>query len=161
MTNPGSAAWRSAPACSRNREEVSYDVIIDPDGDGGYIDRNVRIADTPTLMRMVELAEKLELNRQLGETVVESLDSDGYHVLTLMLLDHQAHNSDLPVHHRASALLKISGDARPFCVVIDVTHDWWRTLVTMSEYRQAQDELGNDATNAKVIELAGRRHTSF
>lgn len=96
-----------------------------------------RCANTADMLTMYNTARKLDLNRNLEPATVAALDTQGVHVLTMILVDHQADSSrQLPTHHRTSTLLKIRDSGKPLAVFLDVTDEQWQRLLTLSEAKE-------------------------
>lgn len=109
------------------------------DNDEPYASKACGTAD---LLTIYTRARKLDLNRQLDDASAANLDPHGVHVLTLILLDHRAHESrNLPLHHRTSALLKMRGSGRPLAVLLDLTDEQWQKLPKL---REANVEIGRE-----------------
>lgn len=99
-----------------------------------------RCVNTADMLRLYDTASTLCLNRNLEPATAQYLDPEGVHVLTLILVNHQAHASrELPLHHRTSTLLKIRDSAKPLAVFLDVTDEQWQRLLTLSEAKTLPD----------------------
>lgn len=93
-----------------------------------------RCANTVDMLTLYNTARKLDLNRNLEPATVAALDTQGVHVLTMILVDHQAGaERGLPTHHRTSTLLKIRDSGKPLAVFLDVTDEQWQKLLTLRE----------------------------
>lgn len=100
-----------------------------------------RIAGTVDLMLLYVAAKKLDLNRNLPDEVAMDLDPNGNHVLTTILLNHQAHPiRNLPSHHRVTVLVKTRDSMKPYCALMDVTVESWLKLYTRDETREMMVE---------------------
>jgi hypothetical protein len=100
-----------------------------------------RVTGTVDLMLLYVAAKKLDLNRNLPDGVAANLDPNGNHVLTTVLLDHQAHPArNLPRHHRVSVIVKLRDTMKPFCAFLDVTAEHWAKLYTREETRELMVE---------------------
>lgn len=114
-----------------------------------------RCANTIDMLTLYGTARKLDLNRNLEPATVAALDTRGVHVLTLILVDHQADASrGLPVHHRTSTLLKLRDSEKPHAVFLDVTDEQWQRLMTLREARKLP-EYG-DVTAGQPLRLPSR-----
>lgn len=99
-----------------------------------------RCVNTADMLTLYNTARVLDLNRNLEPATVAALDTRGVHVLTLILINHQADASrQLPAHHRTSTLLKIRDSDKPVAVFLDVTDEHWQRLLTLWEARKLPD----------------------
>jgi hypothetical protein len=100
-----------------------------------------RYCDTPTLIRLINEGEKYNFNRQLDlDMVLEDVDPEGLHVLSLELSNHfkqMLHPNDslaeYVVYQRCSGLMKIRNSIDPQKVWIDIAADTWETLPVLAE----------------------------
>lgn len=91
---------------------------------------NIRVVNTTTLRRLMTAADTHDFNRRIDPSI--PLDPDGWHVLSLILFDHNrgigaAPGGD-PIHHRLSVLAKMVGTGNPASLTLDVTADDWNAL---------------------------------
>lgn len=93
-----------------------------------------RVAGTADLMQLYVTAKNLGLNRNLSDDVAATLDPNGNHVFTVVLLDHRAHPlRGLPLHHRVYAVMKLRDSTQPFREIMDVTAEHWEKLLSLEE----------------------------
>lgn len=88
---------------------------------------DIRVVDTPTLRKLVRIADKLELNRIPSDEVMARLDPDGFHVLSLILYGHNMDSAPV-LHHRALVLIKVTDSDDPVEVALDVPDAQWTGL---------------------------------
>ena len=64
---------------------------------------NIRVVNTQNLKRLIETAEVLGLN-QYPDVKRLNLEVGGFHVLELVLFDHQGHTNRDIMHHRVRVM---------------------------------------------------------
>jgi hypothetical protein len=93
-----------------------------------------RYCDTPTLIRLINEGQKYNFNRQLDlYKVLEDVDPEGSHVLSVELFNHSRGTTGDVIHHRCSGLMKIQNSIDPYKVWIDIAADTWETLPVLAE----------------------------
>lgn len=89
--------------------------------------KDLRVVDTPTLKGLVALADALELNRIPSDAVMDALDPNGFHVLSLVLYGHNMDTAEV-LHHRALVLIKVRDSDEPVETYLDVPDEKWVDL---------------------------------
>lgn len=94
-----------------------------------------RVATTSQLATLADRALEHDFNRQLTHAATASLDPDGYHILTLMISNHERMHLPCddgkpmdPLHHRMRVLMKFRGTSQPREAWLDVTDTDWELL---------------------------------
>ena len=82
-----------------------------------------KIVNTPVLLDMFDRARKFGFNRQ-GPLREITLDSNGLHVLTLVLYGHNMDSAQI-FHHRVRVLAKEEGFSAPVEFLLDVEDTYW------------------------------------
>lgn len=121
--------------------------------------QNFRAASTQDIRRITIEAIRLDLDQRLVLGSIKFLDPMGYHVLNMMLPDHQADPvRELPHYHRIEVLLKLINRTDPVSAILDIPEEHWESLPTLEEQHQRlEDEARLLFKLRKVINESAKR----
>jgi hypothetical protein len=81
------------------------------------------------LIHLINEGEKYNFNRQLDlDMVLQDVDPEGSHVLSVELFNHSRDTIGDVNHHRCSGMMKIQNSMEPQRVWIDIAADTWEML---------------------------------
>lgn len=110
-----------------------------------------RVMNTLELLAAIKEGEKLGLNRQLDyDEVAKQADIDGWHVFSIILPFHEAHDRSLPAHHRVSGLIKPKGTNIGIEVMFDITDLRWGQLTHVDRFIKVIEELQEATARANA-----------
>lgn len=98
--------------------------------------RTFSVMDTPTFIRANANAVKLNQNRSVVDEFIATLDPDGTHVVTFTM-DHV--NFEGTPGIRCHIYCKVKNSNEPVAVWIDVTHEEFLALPTVSTDQVEED----------------------
>jgi len=102
-----------------------------------------RIATSNDLTAINDRSIRAGFNRTLDpEALAANIDPDGLHVLSLVLLGHNADATGVPFHHRTRVMMKPKGADLPEIAYLDLSDTDWTALPTVEAVRAAQQQEG-------------------
>jgi hypothetical protein len=105
---------------------------------------NIRVVNTRNLKRLIETAEVLGLN-QYPDIKRLNLDAAGFHVLELVLFDHQGFTNRDIMHHRVKVMAKVwqlqDEPITPAEFLLDIRAEDWDLMLDAESMNRAMDEI--------------------
>jgi len=99
---------------------------------------DIRVADTATLLSIIEHGREAGLRELLTYGTRQILDINGYHVLSLARAWHRYDPSTArPLHHRLTAVIKVRRDGTPVVQNLDITPSDWSKLPTAEQVQRS------------------------
>lgn len=98
---------------------------------------DARVINTPTLVALAEIGAHKNLNRQLDPRSLGVAQSDGLHLLHVILPYHNGIAAQQGPHHRCEVLIKRPDTTEPAVGIIDVPVEQFDRLTKASEYLAA------------------------
>jgi hypothetical protein len=106
--------------------------------------KNIRVVNTRNLKRLIETAEMLGFN-QYPDIKRLSLDPAGFHVVELVLFDHQGLTNRDIMHHRLKVMAKVrqrhDQPLEPAEFLLDVRAEDWEAMIDAESMAKAMDEI--------------------
>ena len=106
--------------------------------------KNIRVVNTRNLKRLIETAEMLGFN-QYPDIKRLSLDPAGFHVVELVLFDHQGLTNRDIMHHRLKVMAKVwqrhDQPLEPAKFLLDVRAEDWEAMIDAESMAKAMDEI--------------------
>ena len=105
---------------------------------------NIKVVNTHNLKRLIETAEVLGLN-QYPDIKKLNLDAAGFHVLELVLFDHQGFTNRDVMHHRVKVMAKVwqrhDEPLAPAEFLLDIRAEDWDLMLDAESMNRAMDEI--------------------
>ena len=106
--------------------------------------KNIRVVNTRNLKRLIQTAEMLGFN-QYPDIKRLSLDPAGFHVVELVLFDHQGLTNRDIMHHRLKVMAKVwqrhDQPLEPAEFLLDVRAEDWEAMIDAESMAKAMDEI--------------------
>jgi hypothetical protein len=118
------------------------------------IKEDIRVMNTPDLLRLRKQAEELGFNRYPAAVDINAmrLDPNGFHVCRLVLANHEGHTNKDIVHHRISVFAKkwqpSSEALEPVEFMLDMRAEEWEALQAVESFHQALVTINNRVPGA-------------
>lgn len=88
----------------------------------------MKIADTPTLIRLNQKAIELERNRAFSDSAAELLDPEGVHVCSFSVPHEHAGGQKVEPHVRTMWLCAVRTEEDPITLFVDIESDDFEAL---------------------------------
>lgn len=105
-----------------------------------------RLAKPQDLKRLNDAAEAAGYNRQISTKAINSLDPEGFNIVTPVLYHEHAGGVKVDPHMRCSVLMKFKGKSDPERVYLDVSFD---NLETLPLARPLMEDVANAKADAE------------
>lgn len=106
---------------------------------------DTRIVTTPILMELIDRGIKHDFNRQLDVSkVVEYIDPDGFHLLSMALMFHEQYKPNVD-HHRVFVYMKTKGSSDPSEALMDIAEADWNQLMRVEDFQRVGTDVSANA----------------
>ena len=106
--------------------------------------KNIKVVNTHNLKRLIETAEVLGLN-QYPDIKKLNLEAGGFHVLELVLFDHQGFTNRDITHHRVRVMAHVwqphNEELAPAVFLLDVRAEEWDSMIDVESFNRSLEEI--------------------
>lgn len=104
--------------------------------------KDLRVINKGTLIALCKHGRGYGFNRCIDWTWIEAnCDDRTMHVVEMLLIDHQAYDRSLPVHHRVRVWMRDRWSYEPRMFTLDISDADWRFLMTLDEFENGLDPV--------------------